>query len=94
MFIIDDLLLRSLGISIPVFDLFWTFEQIQKFAERELYNPEKIKNQIKENRLLFEFGEITRDEYYKKNKELSYTLKLAERAHDMNLGVRLDLLGG
>lgn len=94
MFLLDDILFRALGISIPVFDLFWNFEQIHVFAMREIYNPEKIKNRIKENRLLFEFGELTREEYENINRDLMQDLRMAEMAHEMNLGTRLDLLGG
>ena len=68
-------------------------EQIQKFARKELYNPEKIKNQLKENRLLYEFGELTREDYEKKNSELMRKLKLAQKAEDMNLSMRIDILG-
>lgn len=59
MFIMDDILLRQLGISIPGIDTLWTIEQIKNFAHKELYNPEKIKSKIKENRMLFEFGALT-----------------------------------
>ncbi len=93
MFIIDDILLRQLGISIPGLSLIWTLEQIRDFAYRELYNPEKIKNRIKENRLLFEFGEITPDEYETNNEKLLQELKMAELGAEMNLGVRTDILG-
>jgi len=93
MFILDDLLLRQVGISIPGLDLLWTIEQIRGFAYKELYNPEKIKNKIKENRMLYEFGEITIEEYIKINTELMQQLKLAERGEDMNLSVRTDILG-
>ncbi len=93
MFIIDDILLRQMGITIPGLDLIWTLEQIRDFAHRELYNPEKIKNSIKENRLLFELGEMTIDEYEKTNAELLQELKLAELGAEMNLGVRTDILG-
>ena len=93
MFFVDDLLLRSLGISLPGLDLIWTMEQIQKFARKELYNPEKIKNQLKENRLLYEFGEKSREDYEKTNSELMRKLKLAEKAEDMNLSMRIDILG-
>lgn len=93
MFIIDDLLLRQMGITIPGLNLIWTLEQIRDFAYREMYNPEKIKNRIKENRLLFELGEITGDEYEKTNTELLQELKLAERGAEMNLSVRTDILG-
>jgi hypothetical protein len=92
MFLIDDILLRSLGIEIPVFDLFWTIEQIQKHSIKQFYNPEKIKSRIKENRLLYEFGEVTRDEYEKANAELMRKMKMAERALEMDLGNRMDIL--
>jgi hypothetical protein len=93
MLLLDDILLRQLGISIPGLDMIWTFEQIRDFAYREMYNPEKIKNEIKENRLLFEFGEITREEYVRTNSELMHKLKLAELGAEMNLSVRTDILG-
>lgn len=93
MFIIDDILLRQLGISIPGLDMVWTLEQIRDFAYREMYNPDKIKNEIKENRLLFEFGEITREEYERTNTELMRQLKLAQQCTEMDLGVRTDILG-
>ncbi len=93
MFIIDDLILRQFGISIPGLDLLWTLEQIRDFAYKELYNPEKIKNSIKENRLLFELGEMNRDEYEKTNIILLQELKFAERGTEMNLSVRTDILG-
>jgi len=93
MFLLDDLLLRTVGVNLPGLDIIWTLEQVHKFAYRELYNPEKIKNQIKEARLLFEFGELTREEYNRKNSDLMHKLKLAEKAEEMNLGTRTDILG-
>ena len=93
MFLIDDIILRSLGISIPSIDMFWTIEQIYKFAYKETYNPEKIKSQIKENRLLYEFGEMSREEYEQINIDLMYKLRLALKAAEMDLGQKTDLLG-
>ena len=79
MFLIDDLMLRSLGISMPPgLDMIGTIEQIQRQAYKEIYNPEKIKSQIKENRLLYEFGELEREEYERTNAELMHYLKVAE----------------
>ena len=79
MFLIDDIILRSLGISMPPgLDMIGTIEQIQKQAYKEIYNPEEIKSQIKENRLLYEFGELTREEYERTNAELMHYLKVAE----------------
>ena len=93
MFFIDDLLLRTIGIFLPGLDMIWTLEQIQKFAYKGLYNPEKIKNQIKETRLLYEFGELTRLEYEEKNSVLMHNLDLALKADEMNLNSKVDILG-
>ncbi len=93
MFFVDDLLLRALGVSLPGLDLIWTLEQIQKFAYKGYYNPEKIKNKIKETRLLYEFGELRREEYERKNSELMHKLELAEKFEEMDLGTKMDILG-
>lgn len=92
-FLLDDMALRTLGITIPGYDTIWLFEQLRDIAYRELYNPEKIKDQIKENRMLYEFGEITKEEYERTNADLMQKLKLAERGEEMNLEVRTDILG-
>jgi len=93
MFMLDDLLLRGLGLSIPGLDMIWIFEQIMDHSHNEMYNPEKIKNSIKDNRLLFELGEITREEYDETNAELMRQLKLSKRGQETNLGGRMDILG-
>ncbi|MFA4956168.1 MAG: gas vesicle protein GvpG [Candidatus Methanoperedens sp.] len=93
MFIIDDILLEQFGIKIPGLNLIWTLEQIRDFAFREMYDPEKVKSKIKENRMLFEFGEVNKDEYEKNNAKLLQELKLAQRGTQMNLSVRTDILG-
>ncbi|MBE0427757.1 MAG: gas vesicle protein GvpG [Nitrospirae bacterium] len=93
MFIIDDLLLDQFGIRIPGLNLIWTLEQIRDFALREMYDPEKVKSNIKENRMLFELGEMTTDEYEKTNAKLLQELKLAKREAEMNLSIRTDILG-
>lgn len=92
MFIIDDILLRMLGISIPGFDLISDIEIIRDFAYRELYNPDKIKNQIKENQMLYEFDELSTEEYEERKTELMRQLKFAERVLETNLNVRTDIL--
>ncbi len=93
MIIIDDILLRQVDFSIPGLDFIWTLEQIRDFAYREMYNPEKIKSKMKENRMVYEFGEITKEEYETINTELLRQLKLAEKGKQMNLEVRTDILG-
>lgn len=92
-FIIDDILLRMLGISIPPFDMIWLFETIQDFAVRETYDPDKISDAIKENRMLFELGEITKEKYKRTNTELLEVLEIAKRAREMKLEHRIDILG-
>jgi hypothetical protein len=92
MFLIDDILLRTLGFTIPGLDMFWVFEQILSFSRKEMYD--QIKDKLKENRMLYELGEISDDDYQQNNAHLVRQLKLAEKARDMNLGVRTDILGG
>ncbi|MDD4653574.1 MAG: gas vesicle protein GvpG [Methanothrix sp.] len=93
MFIIDDIVLRSIGISVPGLDMIWTLEQIQKYALKGYYNPEKIRDQIKETRLLYEFGEIDRQEYEQTNSRLLHKLDVAQKVLEMDLGSRIDILG-
>ena len=69
---------RSLGNQCPGLDMIGTIEQIQMQANKVIYNPEKIKSKIKEVRLLYEFGELEREEYERTNAELMHNLKVAE----------------
>ncbi|MDY9926970.1 gas vesicle protein GvpG [Methanosarcina sp.] len=91
MFLLDDLILRALGISIPGLDLIYTLEIIKNLAYKELYNPEKVKNEIKENQMLYEFGEVPREEFEETKSRLMEQLKFAERFEEMNLSVRSDI---
>lgn len=93
MFIIDDILLQQLGITIPGLNNIWTLTQIRDFTYREMYDPEKIKNSLKENRMIYEFGEITKEEYEKNNIRLMQQLKMAEMGKEMALQIRTDILG-
>ncbi len=78
MIIIDDLLLRAFGFSLKPFDMIWMLELLRTYALKEKYNLKKIDNQIKENRLLFELGEITEEDYKKVNESLLEERKTAE----------------
>ncbi|MEN4007047.1 MAG: gas vesicle protein GvpG [Methanobacterium sp.] len=91
-FIVDDIFLRMLGISILPFDMIWLFEQIRDYGYGQMYDPEKINDQIKENRLLYEFGEITKEEYEKNNDKLNHKLQIANYINN-NLNTKIDLLG-
>ncbi|MCC4765926.1 hypothetical protein FXW07_04640 [Methanosarcina sp. DH1] len=81
-----------LGIEIPGLDLISNIEIIKDFAYKELYNVDKIKNKIKENQMLYEFDELSREEYEERKAELMRQLKFAERVLETNLNVRTDIL--
>ncbi len=85
-FLIDDIFLRMLGVSIPPFDMLWLMEQIRDYAYTEMYDVEEINNSMKENRLLYELGERTEDEYKRKNEELNHKLKMANRVNKVSKG--------
>ena len=90
MFLIDDLLLRGLGISLKPFDIIWMIELMRDYALKEKYNLKKINNEIKENQLLFEIGELNEEEYRKKHKQLLEERQKAEEimaslSHDMRI---------
>jgi len=93
-FFIDDLFLRMLGISLAPFDMIWLMETIRDYVE-DVWGEEtqqKINNKIKENRLLYELGEITKEEYERRNGELNHQRKMNNRINRMNLNQRINLL--
>jgi 2-methylisocitrate lyase-like PEP mutase family enzyme len=93
-FLIDDLLLRTLGISIPPFDMLWLLETITDYAEnaRQEESQQKINRKIKENRLLYELGEITKEKYERRNRELNQRLKINKLKNNTNLNKKISLL--
>jgi len=94
-FFIDDIFLRMLGFSIPPFDMIWLMETIRDYVEdvRQEENQQKINNKIKENRLLYELGEITKEEYERRNGELNHKLRMNNRINRTNLNQRINILG-
>jgi len=83
-----------LGLSIPPFDMIWLMETIRDYVEdiREEESQRKINNKIKENRLLYELGEITKEEYERRNGELNHKLRMNNRTNRMNLNQRINIL--
>ena len=69
MLLIDDLLIR------PFISL---VEIIQNMALDEMYDTEKIRDELKENQLLFELGERSESEYQQTKEKLETQLKLAD----------------
>lgn len=87
-FVVDDLL-YTLTIK-P-----WTFimEIIYGHALKEMYPLDKINDAIKENRLLYEFNELSTKEYEARKKGLMEKLGMAKKVREMDLGPKLDLFG-
>ena len=87
MFLIDDIFLQALGISIPPFDTLWLLETIKNYVEDARYEEiqRRINDKIKENRLLYELGEITKEEYENKNGELNQQQKISNLANRKDL---------
>ena len=94
-FFIDDIFLRMLGFSIPPFDMIWLMETIRDYVEeiRAKETQQKISNRIKENRLLYELGEIPKEEYERRNSELNHQLKMNKQIDRMGLNQRINILG-
>ena len=94
-FFLDDIFLRMLGFSIPPFDMIWLMETIRDYVENvsQEQTQQKINNKIKENRLLYELGEITKEEYERRNGELNHHLKMNNRINRTNLNQRINILG-
>lgn len=90
--LIDDIFLRMVGVSLGPLDLIWILEQIRDYAYQEAYNLEKITEEMKENDLLYELGEITEEEYERRRSELMERLKLAKRIEETGLEERMGIL--
>ncbi len=78
MFILDDIILRLLGFSLQPFDMIWLLELMKDYSLKEKYDIKKINNQIKENRLLFELGEMDSEAYNERHKALMHELQTAK----------------
>ncbi len=77
MFVVDDLLINPF-VSI--------MEAVHSMAISEMYDTTEIKNEIKENRLLYELGERSEAEYERRNDELEAQLEIAREAHEQTRG--------
>lgn len=94
-FFIDDLFLRTLGLSLPPFDMLWLMERLRDYAYQTAAheNLQKIDNRIKENRIFYELGEITREEYEAAVKELSSKRKIIDQENRANIRYKINVLG-
>lgn len=94
-FLVDDFFLRMLGMSLAPFDIIWLMETIRDYVEglAEEETEQEINNRLKENRLLYELGEMTREEYERRNGELNHQRKINNRINTMGLNQRINILG-
>ena len=73
MFVVDDLLVRPFVSLLNV---------VHTVAIEEFYDTEAIRDDIKENRLLFEIDERSREAYEERRAELERQLDVAEQARE------------
>jgi len=83
-----------IGLSIPPFDMIWLMETITDYVDeaRVKGTQQKINNEIRENRLLYELGEITKEEYDRRNSELNHRRLMNKRINRVRLSQRINLL--
>ena len=73
MFLLDDLLLA------PVKAIMWLAEQVQKEANRELFDVSAIKARLAEIQELYDSGMITEAEFSKGEEKLLARLNAAQK---------------
>lgn len=83
MLLLDDLLVK------PFFGLLQT---LRVTALNEVYDTAQIRDDLKENQLLYELGERSAEEYERRRGELERELELAEQIHEQ-LGDRVRVKG-
>jgi len=60
-------------------------ELLKSQSLREKYDIQDVQDSIKENRMLYEFGEIEREEYEERKTKLEKSLKIARRVHKTDI---------
>jgi len=94
-FFIDDILLRMLGFSIPPFDMVWMVELLRDYSHQTMTQEslQRVNNSIKEERLLYELGEVTQEEYETEVEKLNHQRKILNQEKGVNLHYRINILG-
>jgi ABC-type uncharacterized transport system ATPase subunit len=77
MFLVDDLLMRPF---LSLLDILHTM------ALDEMYDTDAIQDNIKENRLLYEIGERSEEEYQQRKQELELQLQMSEQIQEQMRG--------
>ncbi|SFG61481.1 hypothetical protein SAMN04488063_2586 [Halopelagius inordinatus] len=82
MFLLDDLLVRPFVSLLDV---------LQQLALEEMYDIESLRDELKENQLLYELGERSKPEYERRKEELEEELELAEEVRDQLSGGKIEV---
>lgn len=94
MLVLDDVLLFpfALGgdIILPNY-LALVFKVLHKLTLEGMYPLDKIKNAVKENRMLYEFNEVSKEAYEKENTRLMELLKKAQKVREISFGAQLKI---
>ena len=93
---VDDLLTLPFAfVGIELLPNYFTliFNSIYEHTLEEMYPLDKTNDAIKENRLLYEFGELTTKEYNTRKKGLMERLEMAKKVRHLNLAPKLDIMG-
>ena len=77
MFLVDDLLVNPF---LSLLDILHTM------ALDEMYDTDAIQDDIKENRLLYEIGERSEEEYQQRRQELETQLEIAQQIQEQMRG--------
>lgn len=83
-FILDDLA-NLTGIIILGQPWSQFFQKIHDTAKQEMYNLDSINNKIKTNRMLYEYGEVSKGEYEKVTARLREERKIALKVRGMDV---------
>jgi hypothetical protein len=84
MLLVDDFLIK------PFFSI---LDILHSMALREVYDVASLKEDLKENQLLFELNDRTKEEYEARKQALESELDLAEAVHEQISG-RVEVKGG
>ncbi len=68
--------------------------RLRDLACSQMYDPDVLRDRMKENQMLHELGEISEEEYVTKRDDLLAKLDFAEQWKSMDLRTRTDRLAG
>jgi ABC-type uncharacterized transport system ATPase subunit len=84
MIVLDDLLVKPF---VSLLDI------LQTMALEEMYDVEGIREDLKENQLLYEIGERSEGEYRERKTELEEQLELAEQVREELTSGKIEVKG-